>query len=85
MIDSHTFLAIVKRPRLWATAVGTVFAFARAGWWRRAPFLPVPDDELIRWRTATAYGSDGADLVTADVVSYLEWRQRFAQGQTRGG
>ncbi len=85
MIDSHTFLAIVTRPRLWPTAVGAVFAFARAGWWRRIPFLPIPDDEFIRWRTATAYGSDDADLVTADVVAYLEWRQRFAQGQTRGG
>ena len=46
---------------------------------------PVADDDLIRWRTATAYGSDDVDLVTEDVVAYLEWRQRFAQGQTRGG
>ncbi|MEA2010772.1 MAG: hypothetical protein U9N78_08710, partial [Actinomycetota bacterium] len=74
MIDRATALAVLKRPSLWGTAVGAVFAFARLGWWRRAPFLPTPDDELIRWRIATAYGSDDADLVTGDVMAYLEWR-----------
>jgi hypothetical protein len=85
VISGASAFAVLQRPTLWRTAIGAVFAFARFGWWRRAPFLPVPDDELIRWRTATAYGSDEADLVTADVVVYLEWRQRFTQGQTRGG
>ncbi|MEA3502122.1 MAG: hypothetical protein U9R47_05050, partial [Actinomycetota bacterium] len=65
---------------LWPTAVGAVFAFARPGWWHRSPFLPVPDGELIAWRTATAYGNDEVDLATDDVVAYLEWRQRSAQG-----
>jgi hypothetical protein len=85
MINRPTVLAVLKRPGLWFTAVGAALAFAPFGWWHRAPFLPVPDDDLIRWRTATAYGSDDVDLVTEDVVAYLEWRQRFAQGQTRGG
>jgi hypothetical protein len=85
MTNRSIALAVLQRPTLWPTAVGAVFAFARVGWWRRAPFLPVPDGELIRWRTATAYGSDEADLVTVDVVAYIEWRQRFTQGQTRGG
>ena len=85
MINRSTARAVIKRPGLWPTAVGAVVAFAPSGWWRRIPFLPIPDDELVRWRTATAYGTDDADLVTEDVVAYLEWRQRFAQGQTRGG
>jgi len=85
VISRATVLAVLKRPRLWLTAVGAAFAFAPSDWWRRPPFLPVPDDEFIRWRTATAYGCDDAGLVTEDVVAYLEWRQRFAQGQTRGG
>jgi hypothetical protein len=85
MISRSTAFAILKRPQLWVAAFGALLAFARPGWWRRAPFLPVPDDELIRWRTATAYGSDDVDLVSNDVVAYLEWRKRSAQGQTRGG
>jgi hypothetical protein len=80
MINRSVTSAILKRPQLWATAFGAMLAFARRGWWRRAPFLPIPDDELMRWRTATAYGTDDVDLVTDDVVAYLEWRQRFAQG-----
>ncbi len=85
MITRSTTLALLRRPAIWPTAVGAVFAFARPGWWRRIPFLPIPDDELMRWRTTTAYGSDDVELVTEDVVAYLEWRQRFTQGQTRGG
>ena len=80
MISLLTALAVLKRPRLWRTAVGASLAFARPGWWRRTPFLPIPDGELIRWRTATAYGRDDTDLATEDVVAYLEWRQRTAQG-----
>ncbi len=85
MISRSTAIAVLRRPLLWPTAVGATLAFAPSDWWRRAPFLPVPDDELIRWRIATAYGRDDADLAAEDVVAYLEWRQRSAQGQTRGG
>ena len=85
MISRATARALVRRPALWPTAAGAVVAFSRVGWWRRSPFLPIPDAELIRWRTATAYGSDDADLATEDVVAYLEWRRRSAKGQTRGG
>ena len=85
MISRGTAFAVLRRPSLWPTAVGATLAFAPSGWWRRTPFLPIPDDELIRWRIATAYGHDDADLAAEDVVAYLEWRQRSAQGQTRGG
>lgn len=85
MISRSTTLAVLRRPDLWPTAVGAVFAFAPSGWWRRVPFHPVPDEELIRWRIATAYGRDDADVATEDVMTYLEWRQRSTQGQTRGG
>ncbi|MEA3510858.1 MAG: hypothetical protein U9R51_05430 [Actinomycetota bacterium] len=85
MINRSTAFAVFKRPGLWPAAVGAAVAFAPSGWWRRIPFLPIPDDEVMRWRTATAYGTEDADLVTEDVVAYLEWRQRFAEGKTRGG
>jgi hypothetical protein len=55
-------------------------AFAPLGWWRRPPFLPVPDAEIMRWRIAAAYGSSEATVDPADVVAYLEWRHRSAQG-----
>ena len=80
MIDRDVVEAILRRPRLWGTAVSATLAFAPRGWWRRRPFLPVPDAEMMRWRIATAYGSSDATVDPADVVAYLEWRHRSAQG-----
>ena len=68
--------AIGTRPYLWGAAAGAVFALARRTWWRRPPFLPVPDEAFIRWRVSTAYGSDEHPIAPEDVVAYLEWRKR---------
>jgi hypothetical protein len=80
MIDRGVVGAIMRRPRLWGTAVSAAVAFAPLGWWRRPPFLPVPDAEIMRWRIAAAYGSSEATVDPADIVAYLEWRHRSAQG-----
>ncbi|MEN8112949.1 MAG: hypothetical protein ABFS21_01065 [Actinomycetota bacterium] len=79
--DIALALALAKRPRLWSTAVGAAFAFAPSDWWRRAPFLPIPDADLLRWRVTTAYGDDETTIAPSDVVAYLEWRHRSAQGK----
>jgi len=80
MINRNVIVAVVRRPRLWSTAAGAAFAFAPAAWWRRRPFLPLPDAEVMRWRTATAYGSSDAAVDPADVVAYLEWRRQSTKG-----
>jgi hypothetical protein len=60
----RALLAIVVRPRLWWSALRQVV--------RRAPFLPVPPADYVRFRLETAYGS-----VTAppprDLVAYIDW------------
>ena len=66
------FLAVVIRPRLWWTAARQAVRVARPRWWRRAPFLPIPDAAYLRFRLETAYG----DVIAprpADLVAYLEW------------
>jgi hypothetical protein len=68
-------LAVIIRPWLWPTAVGTLFAMAPRHWWTRRPFLPIPDAEVVAWRKATAYGCSSAPMTSHDVVSYLEWRR----------
>ena len=61
-------------PSLWATGVRQVTVLARPGWWRRAPFLPVPDDGYLRFRLETAYGGLGdRPLEPDDLVAYLRW------------
>ncbi len=80
MIDRLVVVAVVRRPGLWGTAIRAMFAFAPQEWWRHRPHLPLPDASLMRWRIATAYGSEDAAVDPADIVAYLEWRQRSTQG-----
>lgn len=72
-------LAVLCRPRLWAVAVRQALSLARPGWWRQAPFLPVPPAGYVRFRLVTAYGGAGdagarsSASVADDVVAYLGW------------
>jgi hypothetical protein len=76
VVSWNAVRAVVFRPPLWGAALGATVALARRDWWRRAPFLPLPEEEFIRWRVATAYGSDEQKIAPNDLVSYLEWRKR---------
>jgi hypothetical protein len=77
--------ALARRPRLWPTVIAQAGRFARPRWWRRPPFLPVPDREYLRHRLETQYGRDG-EPEPGDVVTYLEWcrqMRRFRRGTPR--
>ena len=63
---------LVRRPSLWGTALVQTLRLAAPGWWRRAPFLPLPDPDYLRFRLETQYGSD-QEPVPADVITYLHW------------
>jgi hypothetical protein len=81
----RAFLALVIRPRLWWVAARQATRIARGNWWRRAPFLPLPDGEYLRFRLETAYGEVIAPR-PADLVGYLEWcaaAARPAHGRRR--
>jgi hypothetical protein len=62
-------------PRLAIDLLRTTWAFRRRGWWRRAPFLPLPDREYLRWRMYTAYGDEAAIPPVNDVVGFARWRR----------
>jgi hypothetical protein len=57
---------------LWPTAARAAVRAARPRWWRRPPFVPVPDRAYLRWRLETQYGADGAPSAD-DLVTYLRW------------
>ena len=75
-MEARAVLAVLRRPSLWWTALGTLAAMSPKRWWRRPPFLPIPDREVLDWRLTTAYGSSDAALDEADLVAYLEWRRQ---------
>lgn len=65
-------VAVLAHPSLWPVAVRQVRLLAVPGWWRRPPFLPVPDSGYLQFRLVTMYGSDAVPD-PADVVPYLRW------------
>jgi hypothetical protein len=65
-------LGVVVRPHLWPTALRQAMRIARPQWWKRSPFLPIPDAGYLRFRLVTAYGDNVAPKPD-DLVSYLEW------------
>lgn len=62
-------------PRLGIDLLRAGWAFRRRHWWRRAPFLPVPDREYLRWRMYTAYGRADAVPPVTDVIGFVRWRR----------
>jgi hypothetical protein len=66
--------ALARRPDLWPIATVTALRLAPRRWWRRPPYLPIPDPGYWRLRMTIAYGGVGdAPPRPEDVVSYLEW------------
>ena len=67
---AYELLAFLRREG--AVALRQLTRLARPGWWRRAPFLPVPDAGYLAFRWSTAYGA-GASPRPSDVLAYLRW------------
>ena len=69
----RSVLAVVVRPWLW----GVVLRLAAPGWWRRPPFLPLPDAAYLRFRSQTMYGDAAAVPEPDDLLTYLRWCRRL--------
>lgn len=65
-----------RDPALGVALLRVAWRFRRRGWWRRAPFLPVPSLPYVRWRMHTAYGEYDAVPPAEDVARYARWAVR---------
>ena len=65
--------ASLVHPRSGATSGAPGARLAAAGWWRRAPFLPLPTREYLALPHADAYGDPDHAPEPDDVVTYLHW------------
>jgi hypothetical protein len=66
----------LSNPATGVALARTGWRFRRRGWYRRPPFLPLPDRDYVRWRMHTAYGRDDAVPPARDVVRYARWATR---------
>jgi hypothetical protein len=74
-LTARLALRALLSPRLALDLLKTAWAFRRRGWWGRAPFLPLPDREYLRWRMYTAYADEGAVPPAEDVIRFARWRR----------
>ena len=65
--------AVVRRPDLWATAIRVGRDHAPPRWWRRRPFLPLPDSDWMAFRYETAFAERTGRPSPDEVIDYLEW------------
>lgn len=76
-LGSSTVLAVAVRPALWTTALRQLLVLAPPGWWRRRPWLPLPDAGYLRFRILTQYGDPARRPAPGDVVAYLHWCKAY--------
>lgn len=63
----------IRRPRLAVALARAAWRFRRRGWYKRFPFLPLPDRTYLRWRMHTAYGEHDAVPSAREVERYALW------------
>ena len=68
-------LRALVNPRLALDLVRLAWSCRARDWYRRAPFLPLPPREYVRWRMFTAYGDAAAVPPLDDVVRFARWRR----------
>lgn len=88
MVPSTSLLGIIgrafRRPGLLMALLKAAWRFRARGWWRRAPFLPVPPREYIAWRMHTAYGEEGRDPSVEELERYVRWANRMHRTRRQG-
>jgi hypothetical protein len=72
MRAARVIAVVLAHPSLWPTALREAGRMSPPRWWRRPPFLPIPDAAYLRFRLETQYGPDGVPD-PHDVIVFLRW------------
>jgi hypothetical protein len=75
----------LRKPGLLLPLLAAAWRFRSGGWYRRAPFLPLPPADYLAWRLHTAYGDEDAVPSADDLERYLAWSSRLMKDTRRGG
>ena len=66
----------IRRPSTGLALIRVAWRFRARDWYRRFPFLPLPDRTYVRWRMYTAYADEDAIPSADDVERYAIWAAR---------
>jgi hypothetical protein len=77
-------VVLVRRPRLVPAAVRLGLSLVPRRWWRRRPYLPLPDRDWVAFRMELAYGDARAIPSAEDLVDYLVWARQMRTLQGTG-
>ena len=75
-LSTSLALRSLRDPATGVALLRVGWRFRRRGWWRRPPFLPLPDRTYLRWRMHTAYGEHDTMPPAEDVIRYARWAVR---------
>jgi hypothetical protein len=67
----------VVSPRRALDLASLAWSMRRRGWYRSAPFVPLPPPEYLGWRMHTAYGDEAAVPSVEDVLRLARWRREL--------
>jgi hypothetical protein len=73
-IDARSTVAhLLAHPAEIPVVTRAAWRLRRVGWWRRAPFLPLPGRAYWQFRLATATGSATGATTVREVIEYAKW------------
>jgi hypothetical protein len=67
------FSYVARHPSSVLTLVRAGWPLRASGWWRRAPFLPLPDAAYWNFRMSTFGTEVGASFKAAAMVDAAKW------------
>lgn len=67
----------LRDPRLALDLLRVTWRFRARDWYRRPPFLPLPDKAYMEWRMHTAYGDHHANPPSDDIERYARWTRKI--------
>lgn len=63
----------LRDPALGVALLRVGWRFRHRDWLKKAPFLPLPDKDYLRWRMYTAYGDSDIVPPAEDIINYARW------------
>jgi hypothetical protein len=72
---------LLRHPSQLAAVAGAGWRLRARRWWRRAPFLPLPDQKYWNFRMVTATGSSNGPMRIEDVIHAAQWSRRQRVGR----